>query len=66
MAEITLWQYRTKNNLRIKDVAELTGISAAELNKIENNIVSPKLDTLEQIAMGLGCKIDELYFSKFK
>lgn len=66
MAEVTLWKYRTKNNLKLREVAEATGVSIAQLNKIENNKVSPTLDTLEKIAMGLKCSMNELYFSNFK
>lgn len=66
MAKITLWQKRDELNLTLKEVSKLTEVSVAELNKIENNKVSPSINTLEKIAIGLQCTISELYFSKYK
>lgn len=66
MAKITLWQKRDELNLTLKEVSERTEVSVAELNKIENNKVSPSINTLEKIAIGLQCTISELYFSKYK
>lgn len=35
-----LWEYRTSRNLSLKQLSRLTGISAAELNNIENGNTS--------------------------
>ncbi len=66
MAEITLYKYRRGRNLTLEEVSGRTGVSRAEVNKIENNRVSPTLDTLEKIAAGLECKIEDLYYSDYK
>lgn len=66
MANITLWQKRNALKLTLKEVSKLTAVSIAELNKIENNKVSPSINTLEKIAIGLHCTISELYSSKYK
>lgn len=59
--EILLWQQRTRNNYSLVQLAEITGISKSEINAIENGKVSPRLDTLERIAKGLGVNIHDLF-----
>lgn len=59
--EILLWQQRTRNNYTLVQLAEVTGISKSEINAIENGKVSPRLDTLERIAKGLGVNIHDLF-----
>lgn len=66
MAKITLWQKRSETKMTLKEMSILTGVSVAQLNKIENNKVSPTVNTLEKIAAGLDCTISELYTSKYK
>lgn len=61
--EILLWQQRTRNNYTLVQLAEITGISKSEINAIENGKVSPRLDTLESLAAGLGVNICDLYKS---
>lgn len=61
--EILVWQYRTRNNFTLVQLAEITGISKSEINAIENGKVSPRLDTLESLAAGLGVNICDLYRS---
>ena len=34
--ENTLWYYRNKNNITLQELSRLSGISVAELNRIEN------------------------------
>lgn len=61
--EILLWEQRTKNKYSLVQLAEITGISKSEINAIENGKVSPRLDTLESLAAGLGVNISDLYKS---
>ena len=61
--ELLLWQQRTRNNLTLVQLAERTGISKSEINAIENGQVSPRLDTLESLAAGLGVNICDLFIS---
>lgn len=58
---ILLWQIRNERKLTLKQLSELTGVSVSEINAIENQRVSPKLETLAMLAKGLGCKISDLY-----
>ena len=61
--DILLWQYRTGKIYTLVQLAEITGISKSEINAIENGKVSPRLDTLENLAAGLGVNISDLYKS---
>lgn len=61
--EIFVWQQRIKQNLTLVQLADITGVSKSEINAIENGKASPRLDTLERIAVGLGVNICDLYKS---
>ena len=61
--DILLWQHRTGKNYTLVQLAEITGISKSEINAIENGKVTPRLDTLESLAAGLGVNICDLYKS---
>lgn len=64
--EVLTWQARTKRNLTLKQLAEMTGISKTTLNTIENGKTSPTLRQLEDIAIALDMKISDLYDSEYK
>lgn len=64
--EVLTWQARTKRNLTLKQLAEMTGISKTTLNTIENGKTSPTLRQLETIAIALDMKISDLYDSEYK
>ncbi len=61
--EIMIWQQSTSKNLTLVQLANITGVSKSEINAIENGRASPRLDTLERIAVGLGVNICDLYKS---
>ena len=61
--QILLWEQRTKQNLTLLELSKITGVSKTQINAIENGKVSPRLDTLESLAVGLGVDIYELYIS---
>lgn len=52
---------RRLKGLRLKDVAEATGLSKSLISKIENNKVSPSLSTLHRVAKALGTSISALF-----
>jgi len=57
----TIRQLRLEHNLTIADVAERAGISRGMLSKIENNLASTSLETLEQLANALGVTLSKLF-----
>lgn len=52
---------RRIKNLRLKDVADATGMSVSLISKIETNNVDPSLSTLHLIAQALGTSISALF-----
>lgn len=64
--EVLTWQARTKRNLTLKQLSEMTDISKTTLNTIENGKTSPTLRQLEAIAIALDMKISDLYDSEYK
>ena len=61
MVSIKLWEVRTAKGLKLEAVAAITGVSKSTLNNIENVKTSPTLANLEKIAIGLGCRISDMY-----
>jgi transcriptional regulator with XRE-family HTH domain len=57
----TIRKLRLEHNLTIANVAELAGISRGMLSKIENNLASTSLETLEQLANALGVTLAKLF-----
>jgi len=63
---VLTWQARSKKDITLIKLAELTGISKSALNNIENEKVSPTLDELEAIAKALDTRITDLFDSEYK
>ena len=63
---ILLWQVRANKGLTLRQLEELTGISRATLNNIENGKVSPQLDYLEKLAIAMDVHITDLFESDYK
>ena len=64
--KIILDDYMYKHNLTSRQVAIMTGVSKSTVNRIANNQIVPKMDTMEQLAKGLRTKISNLYESDYK
>ncbi|MGH7072286.1 MAG: cupin domain-containing protein [Acetobacteraceae bacterium] len=52
---------RHMRGLRLKDVADLVGLSESLISKIENNKTSPSLSTLHRVAKALGTNVSALF-----
>lgn len=48
---------RISKNLTQKDLSELTGITQADISRIENGTRNPSLAMLKRIAVGLGMQL---------
>jgi len=64
--KILTWQARTKKDITLMQLEQMTGISKTTLNYIENGITSPTLRQLEAIAIALDVKITDLFDSEYK
>lgn len=61
MIVMNIWEIRNKKGIKLRALAELSGVSKTQLNEIENNKVSPTLVTLEKIAKALEVDINKLF-----
>lgn len=64
--KILTWEARIKCNMTLEALSKATGISKSTLNYIENEVIEPKIHTLELIAKALGCRITDLFESDYK
>ena len=48
---------RQARNITQKQLAEITGISQADISRLENGNANPSLSTLQKIASGLGMRV---------
>lgn len=51
---------RTRRKLSLRDLAELTGIPRATLQRLETKMTQPSLDTALKLAVTLGFSLDAL------
>ena len=65
LMEILLAKIMYDKNLSIRQVEQMTGVPKSTINDIMNG-KSPRLNTLEQLAMGLGIRISDLFDSPYK
>ncbi len=63
--EILLREVREEKNISLRRLAELTGISASQLSKIERQESEPTISTLVRIALALKIDIQKLYKIKY-
>lgn len=61
-AKSKLYELREEKGWTDDDLARAAGISKSTVNRIENNRVSPTLDTLVMLSEALNCNISELYY----
>ena len=64
--EILLSKIMKEKNISYRKLEKLTGISKSSLHDITYDRISPRLNTLEIIAMALQTKISDLYDSPYK
>ena len=49
---------REEQHLTQKELAEATGITQADISRLENGTANPSLKTLKRLAAGMGMKIN--------
>ncbi len=63
--KILLGKYMYEHNLTARQVELLTGVPKSTVNRIANGQISPRMDTMEQLARGLQIPFSSLYESDF-
>lgn len=64
--KILLGDIINEKNLTIRQVSILTGVPKSTISDIISGQASPRMDTLEKLAIGLKVRISDLYESDFK
>lgn len=58
--QVKIWELRTAKGYSLRQLEKISGVSKTDINDIENNRISPTLDTLEMLAKALNVKLIEL------
>ena len=53
----SLMEARISQNMTQKELSERTGITQADISRIENGTRNPSLYMLKRLAKGLGCRL---------
>lgn len=64
--KILIRNYRKRKGMSIVELAKLAELSKSTISNIENNIVSPTMNQMENLAKSLEVKITDLFESDFK
>ena len=55
---------RMKKKYTQEKVAELSGVSRSQIQRIEGGDVAPKMSTLSKLAKGLDCSVNDFIVEK--
>ena len=64
--KILLDQIMYEKNLSVHQLSMMSGVPKSTIQRIANEEISPRLDTLEKLAIGLKCRMTDLFESDFK
>lgn len=64
--KILLGEIMYKNNISVRQLSIMTGISKSTINNIANGVYSPTMDNMEKLAKALKIRISDLYESPYK
>lgn len=59
--KILLYNKRIEKHLTQRELAELSEVGRASISRIESELQSPTLNTLELLAKALNCKVTDLF-----
>lgn len=64
--KVLLDQIMYERNLTVRQVSIMTGVPKSTISDIVSRRISPRLNTLEQLATGLKVHITDLFESTYK
>ena len=59
--KIYVQKIRWEKDYSIEQLARISGVSSAQISRIENGLTIPTIETLCKLARALGCNICELF-----
>lgn len=54
-------QVRAKSGISMRELSRRSGVSLANLSKIENGLVEPKISTVYRLCKILHCKAEDIF-----
>lgn len=57
-----VYEYRSKANMTIRELAEKSEIGIATINRIENGLANPTVEVICRLAIALECSPYNLFF----
>ena len=57
-----VYEYRTKANMTIRDLADKSEIGIATIDRIENGIANPTIEVICRLAIALDCSPYDLFY----
>lgn len=64
--KILLYKIMNEKNLSVRQLAVMSGVSKSMIQRIMDENSDPRIRVLEKLAIGLKCRISDLYESDFK
>lgn len=64
--KILLAQIMYEKNVSVRQLSLMSGVPKSTIQRIENEETSPRLDTLEKLAIGLKCRMTDFFESDYK
>lgn len=56
-----VYDYRIKNNMTVRDLADISGVGKTTINRIENGLGNPTVEVICQLAIALNCSPYDLF-----
>ncbi len=57
-----VYDYRTKMNMSVRQLEELSGVGKTTINRIENGSGNPTVEVICQLAIALNCSPHDLFY----
>lgn len=57
-----VYDYRTKANLTVRELADISGVGKTTINRIENGSGNPTIEVICQLAIALNCSPEDLFY----
>lgn len=57
-----VYEYRTKANMSVRELSQISGVGKSTINRIENGSGNPTVEVICQLAIALNCSPYDLFY----
>ena len=57
-----VYDYRTKDNMSVRELSQISGVGKSTINRIENGSGNPTVEVICQLAIALNCSPYDLFY----